>query len=406
MAKTRVLVCTFDQAHCDLLRQLLDGQPDLEVTVRLCPPEVSNPLEGVDPLPDVLISLPGARWAAVLESMRSLKTPSVPTIVIGADSDMRAMREAMHAGARDYFAPPLPRVELLQAVRLIGRERVNGNGNGNGAAANGSSLGQLVSVISAKGGSGASMIACNLAHVIASATNEPVALIDLDLQFGALPLALDIEQSHSLLDALASAPRLDAPALQGYMSKHASGVHVLSAMADEVPMPWNIETDALARVLKLARQKYRYVVVDLPRQIDPLTTTVMSHAQKILVVMQQSLAHVRNAKRMVRVLTRDLAVNAEAVTVIVNRYDEAHAVRLADIQETVRPHALVTVPNAFREVSSSMDGGLTLMQVDRHGAVIHALGEIAEGLGVRLAEAEAPPRKRSLRDVLTRSFGA
>lgn len=402
MTRIRVLVSTFEQAHGDLLRQLLDGESDLEVQVRLCPDGTSNPLEGVDPLPDVLVSFPGAQWATVLDSMRSSGAPAIPTIMIGADSDMRAMREAMHAGARDYFASPVPRAELLQAVRLIGREKAAGGG----ATGNGQSLGQLVSVISAKGGSGASVIACNLAHVIANATNEPVALIDLDLQFGALPLALDLEQSHSLMDALAGASRLDALALQGYMAKHASGVHVLSAMAEEVPMPWNIETGALERVIKLAREKYRYVVVDLPRQIDPLTTAVMARSQKIVVVMQQSLAHVRNAKRMVRVLTRDLAITPETVTVVVNRYDDKHPVGLKDIQETVRPHALVTVPNAFREVSRSLDGGQTLLQMDRHGAVIRALRHLAEGLGVGGPDATSTPRKRRLRDVLTRSFGA
>lgn len=404
MTKTRVLIGSFEPAHGELLRQLLDGEPDLDVTVRLCPAETSNPLEAVDPLPDVFVCFPGARWAAVLESMRTAGAPLAPTIMIGADSDMRSMREAMHSGARDYFASPVPRAELLQAVRLIGRDKSSSNGNG--AVASGSTLGQLVSVISAKGGSGASVIACNLAHVIANAINEPVALIDLDLQFGALPLALDLEQSHSLMDALAGASRLDALALQGYMAKHASGVHVLSAMAEEVPMPWNIEAGALERVIKLARQKYRYVVVDLPRQIDPLTTAVMANAQKILVVMQQSLAHVRNAKRMVRVITRDLAVKPETVTLVVNRYDDKHAVTLADIQQTVRPHTLVTVPNAFREVARSLDGGQTLLQMDRHGAVIGALRHIAEGLGVGGADPTHSPRKRRLRDVLTRSFGA
>ncbi len=395
MRKTTILIAGQAQPLCDAVRDILQGQPDLQVSSRVEDTLPVDPLHGLTDLPDVLIVVLSARWEETLRVLASRPAAQRPAmIVIGPANDSQVMRRAMQAGVRDFFIPPVPHGELLHAVRLIGREK-----NAQTATPG---IGSLTAVINAKGGSGASFIAANMAHMSALRHKAPVALLDLDLQFGALPAAFDLEQRNSLLEALAASEQLDPVALQGYMGKHASGVHLLSAMSDQLPLPWEIPTDSLTRLLGVVRQSYAGVIVDLPRQIDPLTSIVLSQATHVVLVMQQSLAHVRDAKRMLKVLTGNLGVARENILLVVNRHSDRDAVKLNDIQDTVNPPALATLPNNFRAVSESLNSGVPLAEFDPEGDLTRALQTLVSTLdGVSDELPEPAQRWRSLRQAFT-----
>lgn len=382
MRKIRVIVSGRELPVADAVLRVFEGQPDLQVTA--VESVQRDALFGVGDAPDVAVVLHGPRWEETLGALSGRPAAQRPAlIVIGSATDPLVMRRAMQVGARDYFSPPVPPAELLAAVRLIGRERGSGMPEARGT---------VTAVINAKGGSGASFLAANLAHAAAVHRKSPVALIDLDLQFGALPLAFDLEQRNSLVEALANAQQLDPMALQGYMAVHTSGVHVLSTKPDQLPLPWEISTDALRQLLLLATQTYSNVVIDLPRQIDPLTSLVLSQANHIALVMQQSFAHTRDAKRLLRIVTSSLGVPRERVTVIVNRYSERDPVRIQDIEEAVKPPAISVVPNDFRAVSESLNTGAPLLESARHAAIT----KVVQSLAGKLCEVEIPdePRRR------------
>jgi pilus assembly protein CpaE len=367
--KISVLISGRELPAAGAVLGILEGQPDIELVAAPADRGQPDPLFGLATLPDMVVVVLGARWEDTLRALTARPAAQRPPIIVVAPApDSQIMRRAMQAGARDFFAQPVPHAELLAAIRTIGRER------GAGGAA---SKGLVTAVINAKGGSGASFIAANLAHITAVQKGAPVALIDLDLQFGALPLAFDLEQRNSLIEALGSAGQLDPVALQGYMAKHASGVHVLSAMSDQLPLPWEIQTESLSHMLTLATQTYGAVVVDLPRQIDPLTSVVLSQANHIALVMQQSLAHVRDAKRLLKIITGSLSVPRESICLIVNRFNDRDVVRLKDIEDTIAPPALATVPNDFRAVSESLNTGVPLLESARQQPVTKSLQELA-----------------------------
>ena len=76
------------------------------------------------------------------------------------------------------------------------------------------SLGTVVTVFSTKGGAGKSVIAVNLAVVLAMRSERPVCLVDADLQFGDIAVMLKLAPQHTIVDAVASLDRLDATLLQ------------------------------------------------------------------------------------------------------------------------------------------------------------------------------------------------
>ncbi len=114
------------------------------------------------------------------------------------------MRLAMQAGARDVLPEPIADTELVAALnRLVADVRL-GSGN----------EGKLVAVISAKGGSGGTLVACNLAQQLSARAGNTL-LLDMDLQFGSVTHYLDVAQSHSHLEVLQQIDDMDSVALRG-----------------------------------------------------------------------------------------------------------------------------------------------------------------------------------------------
>ena len=283
---------------------------------------------------------------------------------------------AMQAGARDYFTHPVERGEILASIQRMAEEL-------GAKAQKRRGKGRLTAIINAKGGSGASFLACNIAHCMASHLQMRAALLDMDLQFGTLPLYLDLTPRDGVVAALANADQIDTVALEGHMLKHPSGLRLLASMSEELALPWEIPEDRLDRLLGQVVGDFEHVVVDLPRQIDPVTHRIMERAEHLLIVMQQSITHLRDAKRMVRVATRDLAIPNDRIHVVVNRHDKNNPVDSAQIQAVLKPGSLVEVPNDYRRVCEAINLGVPLCESARGAAITRAIVAIAEKLADR-----------------------
>jgi pilus assembly protein CpaE len=288
----------------------------------------------------------------------------------------------MKAGARDFLTEPVDATELITTLTRLARER---------AGTRGTTESRLTAVMNAKGGSGATLLACNLAHIMASRLALRVGLIDMDLQFGTLPLYLDLERSQGLINALAESHDLDAISLDAMAAKHASGVRVFGAMSDEVLLPSELDTLQLDRVMRVAQSLYDHVVVDLPRQIDPVTTAVLERANIVLLVIQESVAHLRDAKRLVSILVRELQVAPQDIQILVNRHQPRSMVTRADIERALGDHAVHVIPNDFKLVGECVNLGLPLAERNRKAALTRSLDALAESISGR-----PPPKRRWL----------
>ena len=128
----------------------------------------------------------------------------------------------MRAGARDALPEPVAADELQAAINRMLMEVQAEQGTG----------GKLVAVMNAKGGSGATMLACNLAHQL-SIRGGRTLLLDLDLQFGTVAHCLDVLPTHSHMEVLKQVDELDGIALRGLCSLSSRTQHVLSGRTGE-----------------------------------------------------------------------------------------------------------------------------------------------------------------------------
>lgn len=381
--------------NCDVVKRALQDQRDFDVRTRIRQGKELEPPAFAPSLPRVVLLEIGDQGEQLLRDWSELpEAKGVPLIVVGPGNNSQLMRRAMQVGARDYLSLQSTPEEMTASIRQVLRDSAVG--------AQATSGGKLTAVIDAKGGSGASFIACNLAHMLAVHLKRETALIDMDMQFGALPLALDMSPRTTLFDAIGAAEGMDAMALRGYMAEHASGLHVLGTMGEQLVMPWEVSIEDAQKVLRVALESYSHVVADLPRSIDPITSMVLAASDHVLVVMQRSFAHLRDAQRMYSLLRGYLGVPSARITLVINRDEGNSPISTDDIKDAVRPDYIALVPNDYANVTESLNVGIPLYQGARTAAVTKALCALAERVdGNRVTAAvDSSPVKSGIARVL------
>ena len=374
----RLLISSRDATALTHLKTLSQGIPNLQVSTRLVSNGHTDPLFGLEQMPDFLLLRVSHLWREELAAL--LQHPvkeRPPLLVCGPLDEHEGMRLAMQAGARDFLPEPVAAEELQSAINRMQMELHTDKG----------ATGKLIAVMNAKGGSGASMLACNLAHQL-SVHGGTTLLLDLDMQFGSLAHCLDVLPTHSHTDVLQQIDSLDSVALRGFCSHFSPTLHVLGGRTDEPCLSQDIRLEQLDSLLRLARNTYDWVVVDLPRHIDHLTGITLEQSDRVYIVLQQSLSHLQDANRLVRILRDDLGVQSNRLHVVINRFDKASPFKPKDISDALRCNDLQKLPNDYAVVSESQNTGVPLELHAPRAAITLSLRELSQNLiGVEASEA-------------------
>ncbi len=364
-----ILTVGRDREELASLCSALAKAPGFQVDSRHVTNGHVDPLHAVSTLPDVLVLCLSANWREELQSLADRPPATRPPVVVVAPSgDPQIMRLSMQAGARDFYTRPVDHQDLVSTLQQMEQH----------SAASQPDITGLTVVINAKGGSGASLIAANLAYAMSIDSGLHVALVDMDIQFGNLGMYLDLAPERGLLEALEVSDDLDKVALQAYMMKHRSGVEVLGATHNRVALPGEINIDRLNHLLDTLLGAYDHVVIDLPRQIDLLTTTVLERASHVVLCMQQSLTHVQDASRLRNILRDELGVTDRRMILAVNRYDAKSAVTLADIRSNLEGPVQVVIPNDYKRVSENVNLGIPLYEQARNAPISRAINKLMQ----------------------------
>ncbi len=332
----------------------------------------ADPLYSIDTQPDALIFVLSGDWRDELQSLAERPAAArPPSLIIGLEENPEAMRLAMRAGAREFLKWPDQMEEMNTALALIAGECMQD------AKLQRASV---TTVINAKGGSGATFVASSLAHVLAVKDGKQAALLDLDLQFAGLESYFDLHMKHGLLEVLEAVPEMDDVALGGYMTHHDSGLDLLGTRGASVGLSEEIETERFSSLLELLSLSYERLVIDAPRHLDHMTIQALESSDKVLVVLQQNLASLKDAIRMLAILRNELLIPKERLIVVINRYDSRSDIRLEDIKSTLCVNTVMTVANAFNVVTESLNTGIPLYDSARKSKVARSIVTLAAAI--------------------------
>lgn len=360
--------------QCSLYSSLVNKQ----ITPRIINTENPALTFSDNELPDILLLLLDKDGISTLEYLSSLPSNQRPAlIVITSSNDNQLMRLAMQAGARDFFTDPVNQDEIKHClVSLFAEYLQTGREN----------KGVLTTIINAKGGSGASLIACNLAHIASTVSKSSNVLMDMDLQFGTQSLLLDLKPEHTVVEVLKDIKDIDFFAIEGYMAKHKSGLRLLSTLNEQIVLPGEIAVENLETLLELSLGNYDNVFVDLPRLIDPLSVSILDKSDHIIIVVQQTLAHMRDAKRLIKVLKGELSIAEKNIIVVVNRFDGDSSLTLKDIQTALECSDPFKIPNDYDKVATSTNLGIPLLDYAKKSPITLSLINLVEILGIEVSD--------------------
>jgi pilus assembly protein CpaE len=228
-------------------------------------------------------------------------------------------------------------------------------------------------------------------------------LVDLDLSYAPMAAMLGLHPARGIHDALAQIDTLDAVALEGYATRHGSGLKLLCSSIDG-PLPRGVEGSEFARLLRLARARQDLVVIAANRWFDPATIEAIAESQKVLIVLGQSLAEVRNAVRLRSLLIESLGLPDGVLRVVINRYSDRLPVQAEMIEKAVGVSSAFRIPSDAPLVRRSIDAGEPLVELDRHAPLTRALIALENELTGSRIESDRKPLRRILA-TLTRSDG-
>ena len=355
------------------------ADPDLDVLTAISPAaDLPAAINGTKP---GLLIVEGVDSHALDAIGRLSHThPDVETIVVSSEQTPAFLLKAMQAGVREVLPPPLSALALKAAVQRVTRKR---------QPVAPAPLGEVFVFMACKGGSGASFLAANLAHVLSTRDGRTVGLLDLDLQFGdALLMLTDHRGGSDVAEVARNIDRLDAELLRSAMVAVSPTLAALAAPHD-LSQALEVKAAHVETLIKQARQMFDFVVLDVGRSIDAVSLQALDMATRIYPVLQLSLPQLRDAKRL-QGLFRSLEYPAQKINWIVNRYQKAGDITLESLEQSLGVKGITTIPNHFSAVNASVNQGVPIDKLAHKSPVTRALHELAKSV--------APPIDDGKRD--------
>lgn len=293
-----------------------------------------------------------------LAQFLSEATPSVRIIAAGTDKSPEFLMQVMQSGISEYLPKPVSEEVMGAAIDRVRRKigtRSAGTATVMPAGAARREPGKLMAFFSAKGGSGATTVATNVAVQIHRMTGKKTVLVDLDLELGEIALFLGVEPRFSFVDLSRNFHRMDSNLLASFIECHDSGIHVLSAPYQ--PERADIVTaDQTKQILQFLKQHYQFVIVDLSNSFTVRTVATFEKADEIYLVANVDLPSLRNIQRCQHLMTR-MVGEAKDLRLIVNRYQAENEITLEDVERALGLEVYWALPNDYESIIYSINSG-------------------------------------------------
>jgi len=303
--------------------------------------------------------------------------PEIGAILIAPELSTDMFRQALRAGIRDVLPAPVDTTQLSEAVRRV----VETLATARPAAPAGhvepvGELGHVITVFSTKGGAGKSVIAANLAVVLARRSERPVVLVDADLQFGDVAVMLKLAPQHTIVDAVGSIDRLDASLLQNLLVKHEpSGVFVLPAPL-EPAFADQIGADEMVRIVEMLRTFADFVVVDTPAYFNDVVLGLIEISDDVLLVAGMDIPNIKNVKIGLQTL-RLLNTPMSKLRLVLNRANSKVKLDVGEVERTLQVKADCLIPSDVVVPQSVNKGAPVVLDAPKSG-VARAIEQLAD----------------------------
>jgi Flp pilus assembly CpaE family ATPase len=325
------------------IREFSSYPPSLDDVPRLLEANYDVIIIDLDSHPEYALEL--------VESICANGSATVMVYSVKADSEL--LVRCMRAGAREFLTMPFAQSTMAEAlVRASARRPATRPSKKTG--------GRLLVFLGAKGGDGVTTLACNFAVSMAQESSESTLLIDLDLPLGDAALNLGVAAEYSTINALQNAARLDTAFLSKLLVKHSTGVSVLAAPG-KFP-GFDATTEAIDRLLMIARQDFDNVVIDMGSRLDLMGTGLFKDGSTVYLVIQAGIAGLRNSNRLI---SQYFNTGIPKLEIVLNRFEpRTMGVSEDQINKALTRPAQWKIPNDYAAVRRMQTTAVPLAMED------------------------------------------
>ncbi|MDH3189507.1 MAG: AAA family ATPase, partial [Acidimicrobiia bacterium] len=283
---------------------------------------------------------------------------------------------------------PLNETKIEEAIEQFAHDVLKRQSASRGADAPvvESEKGKIITVWSAKGGSGTTVVSTNVALLLNRIEGKKVVLVDADLQFGDVCLVLQLEPRFTMVNAAHELHHLDAEMLDSLLTEHPSGLKVLAAPL-EPAFADDITTAGLVQMLELLQEEYDYVLIDTASMLDELILSLVEKSDQLLMVVDMDLPSVKNAKLAMETL-RLLKFSTSNVQLVMNRINSRAKLDNKEIEGALRMEIAAAVPSDAA-IAASVNEGRPVVEADPKSKVAKGFESVAALIAKDIPEASS-----------------
>ncbi len=283
----------------------------------------------------VFIDLDGSLTGVRVIEVLGQEAPEIGLIVAGPHISAEALLSVMRAGAHEYLPRPLSQKDAQGAWIRVRRRLAPASKEPDAPP------GRLTTVFSAKGGTGVTMVAANLAIALRLLTDETTLFLDLVPSMGTGALYLGLQPRYSYLDVVQNFHRIDEELFRSFLEVHDGGLAVL-ASPPVTEDPGGPTADQAMGLLRLCRRHFAHVVVDGGSSLTASLAATLRESDERIIVSTPELPALRNLRRAGEILGQSSMNGSEPPRVVLNQFREDAGGAVKDVETSLR-HEVDTV---------------------------------------------------------------
>ncbi len=347
--------------------------------------------------PDVVVldaSLPDLDEIEATEAI-CRRVPFCQVVILAVQVDPNYMRRAMLAGARDFIVKPPLSDELRSAVyragglaherrdnslRMFPKQSSEDQANLPGTPSN---LGKIIQVYSAKGGTGCTTIATNLAIALNSPDTRTI-LVDGNLQYGDVAVFVNEVGYHSILDLAPRVNDLDPEIIASVIVTHPKSNLDIIVAPTRPENADKVTGEEFFKVLQYLRRLYKYIVVDTQTALNDITLSILDATDVIVLVTTQDISAIKNSRLFLSV-TDGLHVSRDQILLVLNQYDKRIAIHPEKIAENLKHEIAAVIPADDPVANRAANQGIPLILANPNDPISRGISNLSDLLRKKLS---------------------
>lgn len=321
--------------------------------------ELNDFLEKVERLRPEVVIVEVTKLREPMEQLVSrIKASSVDPMMIALHptAEPEMILGALRAGAHEFLHPPL-RDNLRQAIERKSQERHKSRQNSR-------SKGKVIGFLSAKGGCGATTIACHTAAELGR-QGKHVLLADMDLDAGMVRFLMKTKSPYSVLDALNNLHRLDQSYWTALVSNGLPGLEIISA-PQALASKQQPNQEQVQNMLTFCRSQYDYSIVDLGRSLSVVSLNALEEIDETYLVTTLDVPALHQSKQIIQTLST-VGYGKNHLRLVLNRMPQRLDVTPDELEKMMSLPVFATLPNDYPSLYESYSEGSLLPPNSRLG---------------------------------------